>query len=423
LLSVIERAAIMKRRYSITVGTVLTLATLSPLLAQSPLFLEDAIREAQAANPEVSALRRESEAVRALSAQEQHLAPPMLETQIWAWPVTTINPARTDMYMFMGEQELPGRGKRQLRAAVADRQADVAVQTVAIRANEIVNEVKQAYIDLALARETTAIYDRQVPLLREMADAATLRYAAGGNAGQQHHTVSALVDLTRVEIERVGSDERARAAEVRLNAVLGRPQDQPIGPLAPFMLDVSPLEVELVAVKSHPRIVMADVEIAKEEAELARLRNERRPDFVVGGGYMLMPGDAGAWTARAGLTWPNAPWARGRLDAAIDAQTKRLAAATARREAAVAGVRRSVREAAVKLAAAERRAQLIEKTVLPHLEHVFELSHTAYTAGTGDFAEVLESRRLLVAAEIDRASARADVYRARSEVAVAGGVQ
>ena len=35
-------------------------------------------------------------------------------------------------------------------------------------------------------------------------------------------------------------------------------------------------------------------------------RAEGRPDWVVQGGYMLMPGQAGAWTARAsGMTWPS----------------------------------------------------------------------------------------------------------------------
>lgn len=43
----------------------------------------------------------------------------MAEAQIWQWPLNTLNPANTDMYMFMVTQDLPGRGKRDLRAAVA----------------------------------------------------------------------------------------------------------------------------------------------------------------------------------------------------------------------------------------------------------------------------------------------------------------
>src|SRR5438105_545453 len=102
-----------------------------PASAQTPrvsaaLTLDAAVAEAFARNPELVALRREFNATQAVPAQEKFLMPPMFEAQIWGWPLTTLNPARTDMYMFMGEQQIPGRGKRAARAAVAERDADVA---------------------------------------------------------------------------------------------------------------------------------------------------------------------------------------------------------------------------------------------------------------------------------------------------------
>jgi outer membrane protein TolC len=163
--------------------------------------------------------------------------------------------------------------------------------------------------------------------------------------------------------------------------------------------------------------------VAREEAELARLRGERRPDFVIGGGYMLQPGDAGAWTARGAITWPNAPWSRGRLNAEIDIQSKRVDAARARGEVVAAQLRQGVRAAAVRIDAAERQTRLIESTVLPHIEHAFELVRLAYAAGEGDFAEVLETRRLLLTTQIDQIEARADLARARAALETAAGAQ
>lgn len=418
----------MTRVHAFSTAVMLFAATaFSPVFAgqqpggpEGPLLLKDALAEALTANPELVALRLDADAMRGVPAQEGHLAPPMFETQIWGWPVATLNPTRTEMYMFMAEQELPGRGKRAARVLVAEREADISLQQVVVRANEILNEVKQAYADLALARETSAIYAREAPLIQDLAEAATLRYAAGQSG--QHHTVTALLDLTRLQTERIASDERARLAEARLNAALGRPQGQRVEALAPPTSTVTVAEIEQLAVARHPDIAMTNAAIAREEAELARLRNEGRPDFVVGGGYMLMPGDAGAWTARAGLTWPNAPWSRGRLAAAIDTQVKRVAVVSARRAAVTSRIRRSVREAAVRLGAAEQRAQLVESTILPQIDHAFELARTAYANGSGEFVEVLETRRLLLANEIELASARADVQRARADLESAGGV-
>lgn len=398
----------------------LTTAAASAQPGQAPsLTLRAAIDEALTRNPELVALRQQYEAMRAAPAQERFLAPPMLEAQIWGWPVTSLNPARTDMYMLMAEQELPGKGKRAARALVAEREAAVSQQQVAVRANELLAEVRNAYIDLAFTRETFVLYSRQAALLGQITETATVRYAAG--EGAQHHTVVALVEVAKVEKERISAEERAQAAESRLNTLLGRPVSQPVETLAHLAGTVTPQEAEQRALERHPEVAMVEVEIAREDAELARLRGERRPDFVVGGGYMLMPGDAGAWTARAGITWPNAPWSRGRLTASIEAQAKRVDAAKARREVVASRIRQAVREAAVRLTAAERQVRLVESTVLPQIEHAFQLTQVAYAAGEGPFTDILDTRRSLLSIQLEFLEARANVARAQADLETAAG--
>lgn len=390
-------------------------------VATATLTLRAAADEALGRNPELVALRQEFEAARAAPALERFLDPPMLEAQIWGWPVTTPNPARTDMYMLTGEQELPGRGKRAARTLVAERDADMSRQQIALRANQILSNLRQAYIDLAFTRDTFDLYSRQAELLQDITETATLRYAAG--EGVQHHTVVALVEVAGIEKARIAAEERAQAAEARLNTLLGRPPSQPVEPLDPVIGTVTPDEVEQLALARHPEVAMVEAAVAKEDAELERLRGERRPDYVVGGGYMLMPGEAGAWTVRAGITWPNAPWSRGRLTAAIDVQAKRVEAAKARRQLVAAQLRQAVREAVVRLTAAERHVRLIESTVLPQIEHAFELTRFTYAAGEGLFTDMLDARRTLLATQLEYLDARANVARARADLdAVAGAL-
>ena len=124
---------------------------------------------------------------------------------------------------------------------------------------------------------------------------------------------------------------------------------------------------------------------------------------------MLMPGDAGAWTARAGITWPNAPWSRKRLDAEIVAQTRRLAAAFARRDAVGSDIRRSVQEAQVQIDAARQRAELISTTLLPHVEHALEVSRAGYSAGRAEFGDIIEAQRMVLDVGIQYVEARTAV--------------
>jgi len=372
-----------------------------------PLTLNVALDEALQRNPDLVALRREYDAALAVPAVERYLAAPSFEAQIWAWPVTTLNPIRTDMYMLTMEQVLPGRGKRAAREVVAGLDADVERREITVRANGILDEVRQAFAALQLARDTLVIYERQVPVLRDLAEAATVRYASGH--GEQHDTVTPLVELTRLQSDAITWRTRARTEEVRLNALLGRPVGQSVEPLLPMMVTAIPFDTVNAALERHPAMALAAAGIAREEAELARLEGERRPDFVVGGGYMLMPGDAGAWTARAGITWPNAPWSRKRLDAEITAQTRRVAAAFARRDAIGSGIRRSVQEAQVQIDAARQRAELISSTLLPHVEHALEVSRAGYSAGRADFGDIIDAQRMVLDVGVQYAEARAAV--------------
>ena len=173
-------------------------------------------------------------------------------------------------------------------------------------------------------------------------DTATSRYAAG--QGPQHHTIATVVELAEVERDRVSAEERVQATEARLNALLGRPASQLVETLESVGTTVSATDAEQLALARHPEVGMIAAAVAREEAELARLRGERRPDYIVGGGYMLQPGEAGAWTARAGITWPNAPWSRGRLNAEIDVQGKRVQAVKARGEVVATQLRQRVHD-------------------------------------------------------------------------------
>jgi len=56
-----------------------------------PLSLSAALQEAQDKNPELIALRRQFESTRFRSAEQRFLSPPMLEAQIWQWPINTLN--------------------------------------------------------------------------------------------------------------------------------------------------------------------------------------------------------------------------------------------------------------------------------------------------------------------------------------------
>src|SRR3972149_3948289 len=108
-----------------------------------PLTLAAAIEEALAHNPALAVLRGQAAEARQRPAQERFLTAPMVEAQLWQWPIGTLRPMDTSMVMFTVRQDLPGRGKRDLRAAAALKDTEVVETAVRVRALEIVDEVKR----------------------------------------------------------------------------------------------------------------------------------------------------------------------------------------------------------------------------------------------------------------------------------------
>ena len=90
--------------------------------------------------------------------------------------------------------------------------------------------MKQTYVELLLARAMLSLYEQQAPILRDIADAATLRFASG-HAGQ-HDTVKSVVELARLQVDSIEWHERTRIAEARLATLLGRDPGSPLPALA-----------------------------------------------------------------------------------------------------------------------------------------------------------------------------------------------
>lgn len=392
--------------------------------AGPPLTLVAALDEALAKNPTLVALRRQSEALRLRPAQERSLMPPTFEAQIWQWPLGSASPLDTDMYMFTLGQDIPGRGKRRARTAVLEKEAEVAGSEIAVRAREIIDQVKRAYADLFLARAHIDIYLASVELLHQLADVSEARYAAGRIS--QQDVLKAIVEISTLHEELVGMEERARIAQAALNTLLDRPPDAPIGPIgAPREEIVLPAvdELQRLALERHPELRQAALERERAEAALSAAEAESRPDFFVRGGYFLMPHDRDAWTASVGVTWPGAPWSRGRLNARVAEARAEVEAAAARQRVVENAIRFAIHEAYARAESASRRAALLRTSVLPQSEQTLEVSRIAYQTDRAGFLDLIDNQRALLDARLAYYRALSDLEQALADLERAVGVE
>ena len=393
-----------------------------PANAGPPLTLDAALTEALANNPELIAQRRQFEAARERPAQERFLTAPTFEAQIWQWPINTANPANTNMYMFMLGQDIPGPGKRRLRQAVVEKEVELAATDVAVRARDVVDQVKRAYAELFLSRKAIEVHHGSVDLLRQLADVAQVKYTTGRIS--QQDVLKAVLELSRVHDHLITLNEQTQLAEARLNTLLDRPPGAAVGQLAEpheRVLLPSSETLQQLALEHQPELTMARLGAQRAEAQLAVVNREYKPDFFAMGGYMLMPDDRDAWMAKVGVTWPTAPWSRGRLDAQRAEATAEIAAANARVRAVQNGLRLAVQEAYVRVKAAEQRAALLRTTVVPQSEQTLEVSRVAYQTDRVDFLAIIDNERVRLDAQLDYFRALTDLEQALADLERAVG--
>lgn len=387
-----------------------------------PLSVQHAVDEAVARNPRLLALRRQFEAMQLRPAQARALAPPSFEAQIWQWPVNTLNPLNTNMFMFTMAQTLPGRGKRALRATVSDKEAELSLAAIAVEARDVIDEVKRVYADLYLARREIEIHHATADLLRQFADVSEAKYVTA--RGSQQDVLKAVVEVSRVHEHLVTLEEREHLALARLNTLLDRPIESLVGPLAEPREDTTLpalATLQRLAIDHQPSLVAARLAIEHTEARIAAERQEHKPDFFVKGGYMLMPGQSDSWTAMAGVTWPNAPWSRPGLDARVAEAGADRTVARARLAEVESAIRLAVHESYVRAQAAQERATLLRTSIVPLTDQVVAVSRVAYQADQGDFLTLIDNQRVLLDAQLAYHRALSDLDQARADLERAVG--
>ena len=417
----------MRDRPTTLFVALLVVLRVLPGSAQAPesaaLTVREAVEEAVTRNPEIQAMRAQVDVQRPGPQQQRALPPPMSEAQIWQWPLNTLNPARTNMYMFMLTQEFPGRGKRALRVGVAEKDIAVAESGVVARTRDVINQVKQTYADLFVSRKAAETDRAAADLLRQLADVAQAKYETGRIS--QQDVLKPIVELSQLQEGLLKLAQQGDAARARLNALMGRRPDAAIGPLTEsheLELTAPSRELQELAIGQHPELLTARLQTERADAALAVTRRDFAPDFSVQGGYMLTPDDTDAWTGRVGITWPGAPWSKKGIAARVAQDRAVVAASTAQVAVIENTVRLRVEDAYVRAKAAQQRAALLRTTILPQSQQTLDVSRIAYQTDRVDFLALLDNQRTLLDARLSyfRALAEQDQALADLELAIGG---
>lgn len=390
------------------------------------LSLASLIEAALAANPEITAMKREFDAARARVPQAKALPDPMVSFS----NNTVTNPLllaglRNDFSeIALGfTQEFPWFGVRRLRGQVASAEAEAKFQVYAATVLRLTSEVKAAYYDLYYTDRALTVLARDKEILDKIAQVAEARYSVG--KAQQVDVINARVEITEL-LDKQGMVEAKRAiTAAQLNQLLYRDPETPIEKLASVQMSPAPPPLEELAQwaeENAPDLKQLRHQIDGNNKSLRLAEREAKyPEVGVNFTYHNRPLFADYYTYGVTLRLPL--YAATKQRSAIKEQAANLAATQARLDTNLSLIRYKLREARVRATTAARLIKLHEQGLIPQATLALESALSAYQVGQVEMLTLLTTLKRALDYETRYYELLSDYQKALAELERFTGVE
>ena len=286
-------------------------------------------------------------------------------------------------------QEIPYPGKRELRGRIAEKEVDAEGWNVEAARRRVRAEVKLAYFELWGVDRALDITQKNKDLLEILARIAEERYKVG--KGLQQDVLRAQVEVTRVLQRLTILRQRRRTLEARLNSLLLRPPDSPLGPLeavekSSFAYTLDELLEKGVA--NAPEIRRQEQLIEQSQVAVNLAKRDYYPDFSVGWDYQNRgSGQREMYGLRFTVNLP--VFYKSKQRQALSEASFTLAATREMREAAKTTLLFQVKEQYLTARASEELLTLYAKGIVPQSMLALESALAAYQVGSLDFLSLI----------------------------------
>lgn len=318
----------------------------------------------------------------------------------------TLLPARVGNNRYLLTQDVPWFGKRDIKRAVAQSNADAAQGVARGTWADIAARITASFAQLYYVDRTTRLAREILDLMDRLEKIAQVRYANGLAA--QQDVVRAQVEQTSTRNELVALDGERQRLQASLNGLLARPANAPLAepqhlpPLpASSKLDRAAIEAR---VREHNPQLFADaarVRAAEQSRELAY--KNRYPDFTLGVSPIQYGGAVKEWEVMVEINIPLQQKTRRSQEREAEAM---LSAARARRQATANEVLAQLAADLAAIETARRTEALAGKSLLPQAEVTFQAALAGYETGKVDFATLLDAQRQIRQAKQSTLKAR-----------------
>ena len=246
--------------------------------------LADLLVEADNNNPQVHVAKQEWQSMQQMPTQVGTLPDPQVALQQLnvGSPRPFAGFTNSDFsYIGLGvSQDLPYPGKLRLRRELANKDAEVAERKVEVLRRAVHSDLKMTYFRIAFLTKQSAILDGDSELLRQVEQAAEVKYRSG--MGNQQEVLQAQLEQTKLLREITANRLEAGKLQAELKQLLGRPQTSP--DLLTEEIGESSItrnfdELLSAAQSNNPQISGAQKTVERQKVAIDIAKKDFYPDF------------------------------------------------------------------------------------------------------------------------------------------------
>ncbi|MCA9125530.1 MAG: TolC family protein [Planctomycetales bacterium] len=366
---------------------------------------------AMAGHPKLRAARQRVAAATNVAPQVSALPDPMFNNTFWPIQNQALQTAGGRVgHQFGLSQGVPWPEKLRTKAAIANREVQMAQAEVDRIEREITEAVRLAYYEVWFATRAIAIIQETRELVDDLTQVAEARYKSGGS---QQDVLRAQLEADRLDDQIVTLRKQKEQAQADLAALVQQPVS--LIPEASEELGLTNVPEQLdgllvLAEQCSPelRAIAWEIQRDRQKQKLACL--QKYPDLQVGLNYAIISDDSNAISPVAnghdnisftvGTTLPI--W-REKINAGIREAAHRTSSSTERLEAERDAIQGKLRRLMAQADALVQQQDIYKDRIIPRTEDTLTLSIADYRGKRTDFFTLIETYRDLLMFETQMA--------------------
>ena len=366
-------------------------------LVQAPPSVEvvklaDLLTEAERVHPAIRSETLMIESKRAHVPQVRSLPDPTVSVG-WMGSIVPFVTQSGDPSSYRGisvSEQFPYPGKLILRGQIAQKDVDVEQWNLEAVRRQIRADVKSTYYELWAVDQAAVNIQRNKDLLEKLSRIAEEKYKVG--KGLQQDLLRAQLEVTRVMQKLILLQQRRRTLVARLNSLLVRPPETPIGALSPVekaQLNYSLDELIDKGVANSPEIRRQEQLIEQGQYAVNLAQRDYYPDFSATYNYAQRSGMPDMHGFTVGINVPI--FYRTKQRQGVIEASSALGSARQSREAIRTVLLFQVKEQYLQAKASEELLTLFTRGLVPQSALAVESSLAAYQTGSLDFESLISN--------------------------------